>query len=305
VNSNGNGRMIPGPLGKTAANERDLSSWEVRVRDLASRVLSCRRVSFSRTGRRGFSLAEVLITILVTAVIMGAVITVLSLFFSNFQFVSSGVSARQRAEMVLSILAKPTQHAGLGMPVTSGDFQAAFDQVYTPEITPQDYPSALHITGSGELHLAFGEPTGLSVLLPEDIQAGSGATIQVQLNGAPEGIVPGDWVVFPTGVSPLVVRSVSGNDVTLENRGGPTGISRLDELHKVKFFRAYCEDGLFHALDPRPGRGGGVTVEGVEGLSVNFDEETRVISVTITGRGKEGNWEDFEDIEASWRVKNL
>ncbi|HOR53911.1 MAG TPA: prepilin-type N-terminal cleavage/methylation domain-containing protein, partial [Synergistales bacterium] len=78
MNSNGNGRMIPGPLGKTAANERDLSSWEVRVRDLASRVLSCRRVSFSRTGRRGFSLAEVLITILVTAVIMGAVITVLS-----------------------------------------------------------------------------------------------------------------------------------------------------------------------------------------------------------------------------------
>ena len=93
MNSNGNGRMIPGPLVEATVNERVLSSWEVRVRDLASRVLSCRRVSFTRTGRRGFSLAEVLITILVTAVIMGAVITVLSLFFSNFQFVSSGVSA--------------------------------------------------------------------------------------------------------------------------------------------------------------------------------------------------------------------
>lgn len=265
----------------------------------------CRRTFFTRAGRRGFSLAEVLITVLVTAVIMGAVITVLSLFFSNFQFVSSRVSARQRAEMVLSILAKPTQHAGLGMPVTSGDFQAAFDEVYTPEFTPQDYPSALYITGSGELHLAFGEPTGLSVLLPEDIQAGSGATIQVRLNGSPEGIAPGDWVVFPTGVSPLVVRSISGNEMTLENRGGPTGISRLDELHRVRFFRAYCEDGLFQALDPRPGRGGGVTVEGIEGLSMDFDDETRVISITITGRGKEGSREDFEEIEARWRVKNL
>ncbi len=297
--------MIPGPPGKAAADERDLSSWEARVRDLASKFLSCRRASLARRGRRGFSLAEVLITVLVTAVIMGAVITVLSLFFSNFQFVSSRVSARQRAEMVLSVLAKPIQHAGLGMPVTSEDFQAAFDQVYTPEFTPQDYPSALYVTGSGELRLAFGEPTGLSVLLPEDIQAGSGSTIQVRLNGAPEGIVPGDWVVFPTGVSPLIVRSVSGNDMTLENRGGPTGISRLDELHKVRFFRAYCENGLFHALDPRPGGGGGVTVEGVEGLSVDFDEETRVVSITITGRGKEGSREDFEIIEASWRVKNL
>ena len=275
------------------------------MRDLASRVISCRRRSFARAGRRGFSLAEVVITVLVMAIIMGAVMTLMSLFFSNFQFVSSGVAARQGAEMAFSVLAKPIQHAGLGMPVTSDDFQAAFDQVYTPEFTPQDYPSALYVIGSGELRLAFGEPTGLSVLLPEDIQAGSGSTIQIRLNGAPEGIVPGDWVVFPTGVSPLVVRSVSGNDVTLENRGGPTGISRLDELHRVKFFRAYCEDGVLHAVDPRPGSGGGITVEGIHDLSVVFSEDIRVIRVSIVGRGKEGSREDFEKIEASWRVKNL
>jgi prepilin-type N-terminal cleavage/methylation domain-containing protein len=85
--------------------------------------------SFSQTGRKAFSLTELLVTLLVTGIIMGAVLGAMTLFLSNFQFISSGVSARQRAEMVLSVLAKPIQHAGLGMPVTSDDFQTAFDQV--------------------------------------------------------------------------------------------------------------------------------------------------------------------------------
>lgn len=275
------------------------------MRDLASRVISCRRRSFARAGRRGFSLAEVVITVLVMAIIMGAVMTVISLFFSNFQFVSSGVAARQGAEMAFSVLAKPIQHAGLGMPVTSDDFQAAFDQIYNAEITAQEYPSALHINGSGELHVVYGEPTGLSVTLPEEIEAGPGELFQVQLNGAPGDVGPGDWVVFPTAVSPLIVRTVSGNNLTLENPGDHTGISRLDELHRVKILRAFCEDGVLHAVDPRPGSGGGITVEGIHDLSVVFFEDTRVIRVSIVGRGKEGGREDFEKIEASWRVKNL
>jgi len=261
--------------------------------------------SFFQAQRRAFSLTELLVTLLVTGIIMGAVLGAMALFLSNFQFVSSGVSARQRTEMVLSVLAKPIQHAGLGMPVTSDDFQTAFDQVYSAGVTVHEYPSALHINNSGELHVVYGEPTGLSLLSPEDLEVGSLEQVLIQLNGPPLGITVNDWVVFPTGTSPLLVKSVFGNSMTIENRGDPTSISRLDELHRVRFLRGFCEDGVFHAIDPRAGTVEGVSIEGIDDLSAVFFEDERVIRVTIVGYGKEGSREDVEEINASWRVKNL
>ena len=76
--------------------------------------------------KQGFTLVEMLIALLLGTVIAGAVVTVLVVYVYNFEQTDDITAARQRGEMVLSILEGPVLHAGLGMPNTSPDFYDSF-----------------------------------------------------------------------------------------------------------------------------------------------------------------------------------
>lgn len=252
--------------------------------------------------RKGFTLTELLVTILVTGIIMGSVLALMYLFFTHFEFTSSGVSARQRAEMALSVLAGPVLHAGLGMPVDPEEFQNAFEDIYDLQLTEDEYPSAVNTIDNEKLYLVYGEPTGLSFVGPQDPQ-----TDTIELNGEPSEIrVDDDWVVFPTGEMPFQVtgKNTNANTITLESAGSVQDVALLDELHLVRFLEVYVDGEGLHAADPRSG-GDEILIEGIQSVYFEYYNDMKVLLVTITGHGEEGRREDLEEITVSWRVKNL
>jgi len=256
---------------------------------------------FSMTFRKGVSLTELLVTLLVTGIIMSAVIGLMYLFMTHFEFTSSGVSARQRAEMVLSVLAKPVSHAGLGMPVDPEEFEDAFEDIYDLEITTDEYPRALNTIDSHELYVVYGEPTGFSIIGPEGLD-----TDTVELNGDADNIAIGDWVVFPTGEMPFEVTAKPTNGLTLAGNGSLQDVALLDEVHLVRFLKVFVDDAGLHAIDPRSG-GMDIIIEGIHSVEFDYDPDTdpSILEMILEGHGREGRREDIEEIKASWRIRNL
>lgn len=265
-----------------------------------TRLRSGKEKIFPMAFRKGISLTELLVTLLVTGIIMGAVIGLMYLFMTHFEFTSSGVSARQRAEMALSVLAKPVSHAGLGMPMDPDEFQDAFEDIYDLNITTSEYPTPLHIIDSHDLYVVYGEPTGFSIIGPED----RSDTDTVDLNGDADKIAIGDWVVFPTGEMPFEVTAKPANSLTLAGNGSLQDVALLDEVHLVRFLKVFVDDTGLHAIHPRSD-GADILIEGIHSVEFDYDPDTSVLEMTLEGHGREGRREDIEEIIVSWRIRNL
>ncbi|AER65789.1 hypothetical protein Tlie_0043 [Thermovirga lienii DSM 17291] len=250
--------------------------------------------------RKGVSLVELLIVILLLGIIMGAVVGFLSLFLSHFEVSSSGAKARQRAEMVLSVLNDPVSHAGLGMQISTDDFKESFEGIYDLAVTEEKFPSSLHVSDDNEkLYLVYGKPTGLSVV-EKDVTANT-----IKVNGPISLVADFDWIVFPTGEVPYKVEIVDdySKEITLSGKENLESVALFDEVYQVKFMEAYVDEDGFHAVDPRTGES--VDVKGIKTFQVTYFSDMKVLLVEVEGYGAEGAREENEWLAVSWRVRNL
>lgn len=250
--------------------------------------------------RKGVSLTELLITILVLGIIMGAVLGFLSVFFSHFEVSSSGATARQRAEMVISILEGPVLHAGLGMQIAPEKFKESFEEIYDHIITEDNFPSPINITDdNGKLYLVYGKPTGLSVV-EKDVDSS-----KIKVDGDIVLSAGSDWIVFPTGEVPYKVIGVDeySKEITLRGKRDIEDIALFDQVYLVKFMEAYVDEKGFHAVDPRTGES--FIVEGIRTFQATYFYDMKILLVEVEGYGVEGQEEENEWLAVSWRVRNL
>jgi len=84
--------------------------------------------------RRGFTLTEVLIAVVILSIVSIAATGLFFAFTKHFEQSSDLTAARQRGEMVLSRLELPALQAGLSMPNKASDFVSAFSVGTDPKV---------------------------------------------------------------------------------------------------------------------------------------------------------------------------
>ena len=77
-------------------------------------------------GKKGFTLVEILISLLILGVVMSAVVTLFFSVFESYQFHQDIMEAKQRGQIALSAIQPYVLSAALGIPDDKTDFQEAF-----------------------------------------------------------------------------------------------------------------------------------------------------------------------------------
>lgn len=76
--------------------------------------------------KKGFTLTEILVSILIIGIVMSAVMTLLVSVFKSYEFHQDISEAKQRGQIAIAAMEPLIVNAGLGMPAASDDFMEAF-----------------------------------------------------------------------------------------------------------------------------------------------------------------------------------
>ncbi len=255
----------------------------------SKRISSSYKKSESSTVKCGFTLVELLIVIVVGLIITAGVVSIMWVYIFDFEQTDDITAARQRGEMVLSILEGPILHAGLGMPNESPDFADSFNNF--TGVSAMDEPIRITGTDDDEIYICFSMPS--SNVIADSVDFASDPSPDITMNSSIDGNnIEYDstnpdlkaWVVFPTANVPFHVYSnFTSPNLSLESFGTGSGIiAQYDELHYVRAIHAYVSNGQFYTHDltissaqPR--------VDGVE--KIYFVNDGGVLSVYVLTRG--------------------
>ena len=244
-------------------------------------------------GRRGFTLAELLVTLLLASLAMGSAVGLLSVYVRHFQRVDALGSAQMRGEAVAVILRNPILHAGLGLSddVPSSAFPGLSSLAgWSRTLEARD--------GGRELRVVYGVPSGLALVASDSVTlrgagATSGDTAVVTLSGP----VPADqpetsstrtkgWVLFAGGRLPLRVTAVGTNSLTLRNpHSADVTLAPFDELLWVRALRATRQNGTLYTEDlslqpPQP------RLEDASLSDLRFTVQDGICTVHVLARGQ-------------------
>lgn len=261
------------------------------------------RFNSSGSARKtGFTLVELLIVIVVGLIITAGVVSILWIYVFDFEQTDDITAARQRGEMVLSILEGPILHAGLGMPNGSPDFADSFSGISLD----QD-EAIVPVSGdSGDiLEVCYSIPSSRVTTDSLDISSGD-VTVNIDDKLDSQyvdntGSTFKRWLVFPTAQVPLQIKSGSVTSTTTLTltviSSGSGSISKFDEVHYVRAMKAGVKDEsgkkVFYTDDLTMGTGEQSRVDGVE--QIYFVNEDGVLSVYVLTRGNKQNVDLADD----------
>jgi prepilin-type N-terminal cleavage/methylation domain-containing protein len=298
------------------------------------------RLLLKRSGK-AFTFVELLIAMVIVAIVSGAVIMLGYTYFNHFEQSTELSMARERGIMVVTYLEKRILNAGIGMPSRGTSFTASFEglwnatnlkpytdsrdwdaPIYMPEIEEND------ISSSDELMIAFAVPSGVFTTVSADI---GNSDVTVDMSGTVDGTkieddatVTKGWVVFPSVLTPFRIISAPTDEVTIRAaRDYHWYLPANDELHHVRILRAFVEAENFMAQDMTVG-GAQPVIEGVLGCRFSYDDETKVLTVSVLTRGNRSysglvspanmtgwgpvdeNWRHYylSVVNKGWRVRN-
>ncbi len=278
-----------------------------------------------RTGRqlksrRGFSLVEILIAVVILSIVSIAAVGLFFAFAKHFEQSADLTAARQRGEMVLSRLETAVLHTGLSMPNRTADFEGAFVVNTTPKI---DLITALSNVISGwnkpvypyekagtvetttyykRLGLVYCLASGIGVLEDEhEVEADTDIVLKLsaacpdnQVKAATAGSATDGWVTFSGCQVPFVIKSVDNANKELTVRASKRGfIPLFAELQYVRALCAYVSSPggtspQFYIQDVTRGPAQ-PAVEGVSQVLFSFDDSgtdaTNVLTVHLLLRG--------------------
>lgn len=243
----------------------------------------------SGTGKRkkGFTIIEILISIVILGLIMGAV---LGLFFAIVKHLEQSndiTTAQQRGEMVLTALGPKVLAAGVGMPEASGDkFKTQFSTLSSPSI----WQSAVMVSGDSELTVVYAVPTqavvsGETSLASSDVSITLTGTIPAAAELKKLPTAAAGWVVFPATSVALAVNddTPQASPLVLTPKG--TGkVYDHDRLHLVRVVKATVDSTKWFVMnDLKPD----VTHKIVEGIAdIRFlKPDSKSLSVWVLARG--------------------
>lgn len=244
---------------------------------------------------KGFTLVELLITMVLLSIITGAIMVLASTYVFHFEQADDLSMARQRGIMVATYLENRVLHAGLGMPAAgaaSTDFGTNFYELLNGSHSSElvGFSQAVNVTsGDRVLAVAYALPSGLYTTASCDCEYGVDVDVELSSNvdedkiEANGGSTTEGWVTFPSYGRVFLVKGISGSTITLEPKLKGF-LPANDEMHYVRFLKAYVSGDKFYAEDltrqsPQP------IVEGIVDCAFYWDNEARVLTVAILARG--------------------
>lgn len=228
----------------------------------------------------GFTLVELLISLLLGTIIVGAVIGILMVYVFDFEQTDDITAARQRGEMVLAILENPVLHAGLGFP-DSVDVFSTLDQSET------SWDQAISFNSQNdEIYILYSVATDKYSAISDDFSKSD--SIDISSSGLDLGIAtvesnsnPQHWIVFPTANTPFELNSTSKATAELDGSGI---IAQYDELHYVRSLEAKVVDGEFYVRENIDKTAGfQPRVDGIE--QIYFENNNGILTVYVLARG--------------------
>lgn len=220
--------------------------------------------------KKGFTLTEILVSILIIGIVMSAVMTLLVSVFKSYEFHQDIMEAKQRGQIALNAIEPLVVNAGLGMPTASDDFMEVFKDnkkiivgVYNDKTDKRNFTGPVQIAevngGVSEAVLSIndGRYSGDSLWLVYGVQSGYGVdevkdlladftsgdiTIEpdnyISLNNnikANDKSALKNWVVFPVSNYPLSIFNddLTDNKLSVDS-SKKQDIYRYDELHYVR-----------------------------------------------------------------------
>jgi hypothetical protein len=217
------------------------------------------------------------------------------IYVFDFEQTDDITAARQRGEMVLSILEGPILHAGLGMPNVSPDLADSFNNL---NLIPDEVLVPVSGDSGDVFQVCYSIPSSAVAESSHDIPSDT-STFQVSMDQVPTNVETGgtikSWITFPTANTPLNVDTVSGTDLTLIAYSEGSGlIAQYDELHYIRVLEAKVESGTFKVKDVTDSTSSFQSrVDGVE--QIYFVNEDGVLSVYVLTRGNKQNVDLADD----------
>jgi len=228
-------------------------------------------------GTKGFTLVEVLIVILIGSMIMGSVVGLLYTFVYSYEQDLEYTTARQKGQMVFTLLAGPLRQSGLGLPNTSSDFQACFS--LEADINSGNGPLNV-ISGDRAIQIAYALPSGIAN--EQEIIFTSGTASNLDLT-AGNVQPPTDWITFPSANAPFFVNTPGTSPINVTPKSDGT-LPFFDEIHYVRFLEARLVNGEFIVEDPVNDETIS-TVAGIEDVIFDYDPDDRIITASVLARG--------------------
>lgn len=216
--------------------------------------------------KSGFTLTEILISILIIGIVMSAVLTLFVSVFKSYEFHQDIMEAKQRGQIALAAIEPLVVNAGLGMPTASDDFEDVFSgltKILPSGNTDEQFTGPVQIANDGkrniiletsgvytdkylgnELWLVYGVQSGYGVNQSKEIlEDFSSGDIEIQpddfslLTGNIENNKTSlkGWIVFPVSEYPLSISDADLTDKKLTVASVKNqDLYRYDELHYVR-----------------------------------------------------------------------
>jgi|GEM_PF-1727492 prepilin-type N-terminal cleavage/methylation domain-containing protein len=251
--------------------------------------------------RRGFTLVELMLVILVSVLMMGTVVGLLYTFVLNYEENSEYSTARQRGQMAFALLSRSIAEAGLGI---SSDGLEAYIKGISPDLADDweedsgwKMPVYVCDNADGEksrdLYVVYALPSGLANM-EEKFFADSAITIDLTSEDKENICEDNLWLAFPSAGALFKFNRYMTSDkdsieATYQGVDGGT-LPLFDELHFLRLLRATVENGQFVvryldvAEDPPEWKSLG-RVEGIEDMVFSRDLDDHIVTTYVLGRG--------------------
>jgi len=244
---------------------------------------------------------ELLISMLLGTIIVGAVIGILMVYVFDFEQTDDITAARQRGEMVLAILQNPVLHAGLGIPNSSPDFADSFNNL-------SGLPDETIIPSTGDagniINLCYSMPSKSYTSASYDIDSDA-TSFDITLETIPSGIDISDvikaWVILPTADIPFQVTNVNTTTKRISGNiyhDNSIFIAQYDELHYLRSLEAKVVDGEFYVRENLDGSGFQPRVDGIE--QIYFKNNNGILTVYVLARGNKKDSDFATEVVHGW-----
>ncbi|AFM22590.1 prepilin-type N-terminal cleavage/methylation domain-containing protein [Acetomicrobium mobile DSM 13181] len=270
--------------------------------------------------RRGFTLTEVLIAVVILSIVAIAATGLFFAFTKHFEQSADLTAARQRGEMVLSRLELPALQAGLSMPNKTADFVSAFSVGTAPKIdlggvlkgviSGWNKPVYLYETAGTvgtttyykRLGIVYCLSSGIGVLGDEhEVEPNKSVPLKLSENCPVNQVKPATaasatdgWVTFSGCQVPFIVESVDNANKKLNVKASQRNlIPFFAELQYVRALYAYVsspggERPSFYVEDVTRSPAQPL-VEGVSQVLFSYDDTgsdaTNLLTVHLLVRG--------------------
>ncbi|MCF7935685.1 MAG: prepilin-type N-terminal cleavage/methylation domain-containing protein [Synergistales bacterium] len=248
----------------------------------------------------GFTLVELIITMLIGGLIMAAVVSLLFMFTQQATQSRDLVEAAQRGQMVVLLLDRPVQHAGLGMPGDSSDYAKMLSFDTKPAYRSWGTPFSVD-EGGERLYVLYGIDTELGVVSPCAISPDT-ALCSLDLStdegdSLPPATEVGDYTQWLSLVGSDIVLYRTGYDPGLGRLYGkyqPDRVDRINlnsDLYQLRGLEAWVSpsEDIFYTRDYKNEEIGVVPprqprVRGIASWDISFGRDPALVTVKVLAR---------------------